>query len=415
MVRNKNRIKVQPALHLLFLLACFFPYVSLVPLSTDVQPFALIFALLIIATTPPKTLYLPINIWLLGVPAIGCIFYIFQLSDTFSGLRTIANYLSLFAISSAGYIVFHRQKIDMEKFLLYTIIIWITIGILQVTVDKYIGSFLLSELRTTDERGVTSLATEPSFFGIMCLFYIFFFLLQDKVKRSNIVLALLPILLLAQSSIIILFLALGIGSYSIISIINGKHFLTSFFIVLVATFIVYAVFQYFQDIRLFKILTLLAESPSALLKIDASVNERFAHIFLPFKSIVDFNLFPQGIDSKSWVEYFYINKALFPDLLWYAETESRIMSGYGKIIFEFGLIGVVFIFIINYGILQQRLPWPTLAAFFTMLNLMLLSAIPLSHPLIGLIISYMYFRINVNKAEKNSILISATKNGQISL
>ena len=87
-------------LHILFLLAVFFPYIQLVPMDTDVQPAAL-FLSLVIMLFERRWTAAPANLWLLGCMFLVALCVLFVGDLEFAAFRSIGNYASIFFISLA--------------------------------------------------------------------------------------------------------------------------------------------------------------------------------------------------------------------------------------------------------------------------------------------------------------------------
>ena len=154
--------------NILFLLVAF-PYISLISTPFDVQPFALILSILflLLLLTEGNNLSFP--------RPLGLIFFIFLYaaclylfrSNYNYGLRSLAGYASVFFIALASYKTF--RYVSLKTFY-FTVFVWGFFGIVQLLFEKTFGNWLLPRMSTSVTRGITSLAPEPSFYAIICLF-----------------------------------------------------------------------------------------------------------------------------------------------------------------------------------------------------------------------------------------------------
>ena len=86
--------------------------------------------------------------------------------------------------------------------------IWLCVGLVQMFVSRDFMHAFVPTMRSDPWRGVTSLASEPSFYGYMCFF---FFLIARDFKENRILFMILQIIqavLLAQASVSIIYFAI---------------------------------------------------------------------------------------------------------------------------------------------------------------------------------------------------------------
>src|SRR5258706_15101919 len=76
-----------------------FPYLLIVPLPTDTQPYAIIFAVLVVLMG--RGVALPLPIWGLFVVLVVAIIVCLATGTTFNGLRSLVGYASVFLISAS--------------------------------------------------------------------------------------------------------------------------------------------------------------------------------------------------------------------------------------------------------------------------------------------------------------------------
>src|SRR5258708_31821752 len=88
-----------------------FPYLLIVPLPTDTQPYAMIFAVLIVLMG--RGVALPLPIWTLFVVLVVAIILYVATGATFNGLRSLAGYAGVFFIS-ASVLILPSHRISLS-------------------------------------------------------------------------------------------------------------------------------------------------------------------------------------------------------------------------------------------------------------------------------------------------------------
>jgi hypothetical protein len=103
---------------------------------------------------------------------------------------------------------------------------------MQLLVSSDFMTSFISASRTTQNRGVTSLAPEPTFYGMILIFYaVIFSTIEIKNKKLFIFLCAVSVFVLAQSSMSILFLFIASFLYLILNF-NVKYFFYFYFLFL---------------------------------------------------------------------------------------------------------------------------------------------------------------------------------------
>jgi hypothetical protein len=191
-----------------------FPYLSIIPIPTDTQPYAVVFAALIFLTG--RSVALPLPIWILfAVMVIATIVYL-ATGATFNGLRSMVGYASVFLVSAAVLILaFHGIRLS-DRMLDVAVYIWLVVGVAQRFISSDFLAIILTRSGTSEGRGVTSLAVEPSAYATMMLFILIIYFIRGRERSWPAVLCLLQILFLAQSALGILFALFAVGLYTLI-------------------------------------------------------------------------------------------------------------------------------------------------------------------------------------------------------
>jgi hypothetical protein len=238
-------------------------------------------------------------------------------------------------------------------------------------------------------RGICSLAPEPSFYGANCIF--FFLINKASFNNKKIdILLIFQIVILARSTIGVLFLGIYFIYDFFLSGFNKKNILA----VLTIPIISYFIINYFLiDTRIFQIFSYFMGNPSSVLIVDQSANSRFAHIFFSIRGFLSDYFLPHGYNTFNhyMIENAPEHTGLFPRGVNLSES-ARIMSGYGAALFELGFLAFPIIIVINYSIFKfYNKNTRQLLLLTLFLNTILFSAIPLSSPILGFLIGYLSF------------------------
>jgi len=236
-------------------------------------------------------------------------------------------------------------------------------------------------------RGVTSLATEPSFYGMFC---VFFLLLNYVYNHGDIWLLLTTIfqvVFLARSIIAIVFL--GILCLFYLAMYISFRRLAILFLIFGAIYYAISISLEYSDLRAFYIIKALVDDPSQLLEIDTSVNARVNHILFSMAGFFDSYSLPHGYDAfYEFVEQATAANTFNIEWLGALHENMKIMSGYGAAFFELGLIAILIPVSITMSIFryfERDAKRAVLPAIF--INVMLFSAVQLSLPIIGLLLA----------------------------
>ena len=361
---------------------CFFPFVSLINTHTDLQPYALIFSIIYLillsftnGCTFPKSLS-GILIVFTGATFILLLSLIF-VDNLFVLIKAYASYLSIFAITFATYNILRIDGGVDEGLVKAFIIIWLVIGLVQTFINRRFLLFIVPLLRTTESRGVAGVFSEPSFYGYMCFFAMLLAMDFKKNKIVYISLLLFQIVFIAQSSVSILYIVLFFlfTMISEFSLVSAKIWIKYIFIVLVSFALLQLIFIYLPG-------------------------SRITHIYLNFinNGFIDsiFNGNDQSIQERldaitDSFYYFYKNCGI-PGyfLLNGFEVTGRFMSGYGVMLYELGILGIVAIISI-FNIIKKSYEKSGIA-YALSITIVMFSAVQLAQPLFAFFIGYCIYR-----------------------
>lgn len=368
-----------------------FPYVSFIKFGTDIQPWGLIISLMHCCLIFYYSLKIKrIFLYPLIVLNFAFVFLIFS-KNYFEGLRSFLGYMSFFFIPLAFFHALKNRMFLFIKILKSTTVIYLIAAFIQQFSNVNIFNSILNRVSTTAERGVTSLAPEPTFYGIICIFFLLIFLkLNIKNKLFYEFLIIFQIVFLARSSMCIIFLLILLLLYIFF---NSSSFGRAIMIILPILF-----FSFFslinieipndKGIRFISLLNLFVKDPFNVIFLDASINNRLSAIYFSFKGFINNFFLPHGFGS--YAEYLtseLSKQTIFPRNI---PLTNRILSFYGTCLFELGFIGLLIPAFINKCIYISFAEEKTkLYIHLAFLNLLLLSAIPLSFSLLGVYLAVL--------------------------
>jgi len=387
-----DNIKFRDAsfLYVFITIFSFFPYVTFYSFGTDIQPWSIltIFVMSLIVfyhnTKIDKLLVF------LFLPFLYALFLLPIAVDYTAAIRSLLGYLTIVLVPFIFYLILVKHYVLFIKILKFATIIYFIVGLIQILFYDEFMSFLLHRNSTTDSRGVTSLAVEPTFYGIVCLFLILLFLtLEIKDKKKYIYLLLVQIVFLAQSSMSILFLLIFYFYYFLFKVSIKTIILVLFGISAMILFL-YNMDLASHNIRIFQLINIFLSEPSNIFIADASINDRVSSIYFSFKGFIDNNFIANGFGTYSQ----YLNSELpKQNTFWWVSKSNRIMSFYGSILFEIGFIGFVIPFVYSIIIFRAyKYQISSALLYFFFLNTILLSAIPLSFPFVGIYMAVLLYK-----------------------
>jgi hypothetical protein len=381
---------------LIFIISSFMPWTGIPDL--DSQPFPVFFCTIFLLLNYQKLANLLIDhqylISLFLITSIAwlfCSIYYYQSFFTFLAYRGLYNYFG-FIILIIGYLMYFNIFRFPLKILVVINLLWILIGIIQIFYPSIVLDFVA--YRTTEDRGWPSLAPEPTFFGIFLFFiswiYLIRFNYQLNLKFKLIFLAnILSILFLAKSSMIILYLLIILFIYIIFRCSIKYKFFTVFFLGILVLALSYIEYDAGSS-RILYFISMLSSDPVSFFSTDESANQRLSNIVLPIHGLIYNHLIPGGFHS-----FFNVAEEIIPlynGFFYYSYGDLKIMSWLGAMIYELGFFGIIIIYMVGHNSCNG-----TAKRFMEVLILiiLLLSAIPISFPLIPFIFSlFMYKKDN---------------------
>lgn len=329
---------------------------------------------------------------ILIVPLIVALFLMCINGFTFYNLRSLAGYLSVFVIPAATYSFLKQGDSEelMRKFINFAVYSWLIVGIAQLLIGQDFLSFLLSNMRTGGDsgRGVNSLAAEPTYYGIYCIFLMMLNYLYGNDLKLHLLL-LFQILVLSISSMTILFIVLLIAIW-LIANVSLRNTLT----IIIGLVCLGIIFDYVAPGSRFIVLYhQLIENPEAILATDQSINARLGHALFSVLGSLDNYLFPNGFNTF----HIYL-EGINASVSWYdwtggIEDGMKIMSGYGSALFELGIFSITIPVVVTMLIFKRfKEDKKTSFVFAIFLNLIMFSSIQLTFPLFGMVIGILAYQ-----------------------
>lgn len=326
------------------LLVLFFPNISFGILNLDTQPFPLLASLLILGLANSYS-NCPRIFLLLWVPFIFSSILLYQfVDDPPSLLRQVAIYGSPPLISLAVYKAL-VGGVDIVKIL--KAVLWISLlgSVLQLAFTKEILNIFLSA-RTTENRGFTSFFIEPSFYGLtMVMVWLMYVLEKNEIKLfcTFFFAIFLSVVVFSQSALAIIVLWLLICIY----LVRNHYFKTAFSSLIIVSIILFvqsdiALNFESENSRTLYLLTVILQNPMEILTLDASISERFFHLYLSISGFFQNYLLPNGFESFSEL---IESEKQFNRYFWYGEPTNKIMSGLGGALYELGIISIVYLYL----------------------------------------------------------------------
>ena len=387
----------------LALVAALIPSVSLSLTNLDTQPFAAILGILCVFNF--HSTRLPRLIWCLLIPAAAAAVAALVSGSPTDGARSVVTYLSPWIFASTAYLA-HRKGLQIHRYLFFMLCLWASAALIQWLVDPRIFEFLVNT-RTSTDRGVTSLAPEPSFYGLTIIqMWLTLLLVRPDIARkwSVCLLSLFQVVVLARSmlSILVFFLILALFAARKI------RWLVAISVFLLAG-LAGSTDVLDSESRPAVLIGVLIENPTQVLYLDASISERFYHLYLSFERALFSGFLPHGITS--FTEVIEQGQKEHP-AFWWGEASNKVLSGAGGALFELGWFALIYVLVFWRSLRRDR----HVSNFHGLviglgILLVYLNTVTLASPYFGLMVGIMAARAyqvgSVRRMRERATLISA--------
>lgn len=277
---------------------CFFPFLlPLKALGTDIQFYAFIISIAYLFCLPKWYYSKEIKLFCLYF-FIAAIIGVLSVSNIMTMLRCLFQYASLFFICCAVYNLLIRENGLDIKLSKYFILCWFIVGAIQTFLFPDFGGFLVANSRTTSDRGVYSLASEPSFFGLQCFYFLFITSVFDKHKKLYWTLISIMVLIFAQSFTGLVFLMFMLAFFISDNIIFRQiSFKWIFLSIITIGGLAFYIGNYLRNSRLGSIISLLISNEN-LTHEDESSSVRFNAIWESLQTSYNNIFLPNGFTER---------------------------------------------------------------------------------------------------------------------
>jgi hypothetical protein len=392
----KNKIvsfSVIKAVGFAALMAMLFPWVSFGVFDLDTQPWYIILGLVFILLCATKKV--PDIIWLsYFLPAAVLVVGIgYADSIDFLAVRAVLSYFGL-VVSIHSYYLYRKYYADtVLPILISANIAWLLSGFIQAVFGKYALAFIVT-VRTTEDRGVTSLAPEPTYYAVYLIFLSWLIWIESgyKLSRTTQILLfanLLAIFVFAKSAMGFLFVIYFVGVYCMFYIFRRKVLYMVFILVPMIAALTLGYFSQYPALRISRLSSEAIEFPLSIIERDASINSRVAHFILPLHGALFDAFLPHGFHSYPDQAAGYASD--YNGFFWYGYGGSKIMSTIGAVIYELGWFSIIFFSMIVRLSWNRSDPKKSVFNIFILMSF-LIAAIPIAFPLIGMILAGIFLR-----------------------
>jgi len=369
-----NRRRSAIVFSLLAYIFIFFPYLNILPglLPFETAPFAGFFSLLYIGITftiytmhtgklPAIYLFLIVFTFLLAP-----LYYRYEFADI-AGYQAFYNktaFSLLLGIAVFTFAALTEEKIN-KTFVSLVLLFWIGSGLIQISpfvrvFNKFLQVINTRSVGSVNSRGIQLLANEPSYAGIILVFFLLLINFPD-IRRNyrrihrlffTVCIGLMIILTRSASALVyLLFLVMIIILFNIFPIRVKK-----ILVVILLSAGIYCGYQTIphsprhMETRSMKLLILLKNNPSRIF-VDHSISSRLQYLIMSYYGLIDSKGLGHGIGSYSF-RWRYIAQKLdilkkFPHAWnitrdYSAKASLMPMSFYGGIAHDMGVFGLLF-------------------------------------------------------------------------
>ena len=372
----------------IFVYLSLFCYISILPIfKTDVQPYFVLAAILFFLNSkyiklPYEFNYVLITCFVaLILLFLDYLIYDFSLPKTL--LQKLSKYFVFFisAISFYKYLKLYGFPIKPIKVFCY---VSLFVGLIQFFINKRFFESFIYRISTDESRGVTSVMSEPTHFGMYCLFLMLILKVYKYPKKDLFVILVFNIIFLSQSSQTIFILII----WGILILFSKNLFfkISISTLIFVLTFFYKNLFKLLDELlnnRLTSILTKVDFNDiSNLLLIDQSISERVSHVILSFYWFFEGLMLPNLYNN--WTTY--VNSYNYELLNFSSIGNGVIISTLGSIFFEIGFFAFPMIYIFYKKYLKLNMDSIIYVIIF---SLIFVSAVQFTVPLYALLFSYL--------------------------
>src|SRR6056300_944172 len=352
------------------ILFSFFPFIGLKFLGTDTQPFAHLLMLAAIFGILFNDKYLVydrlLNYFIISLLCGGAYLMLninlIESPDLFQGIRSM---LSLMTVPLFIFCIFNINLSNLKDLFLFSYFTWFAFGLIQFALFEDFGEFLLARQTTTEDRGVTSLATEPVEYAraqicMMIISTLFYAknIISKRLHMLTLILSSLQIIVFGLSGLGAVFLLFYFLCYFVFIYQGNQKLLILLIFLLGSIFFVIVGLTLFEDRRLFYLINIVVNNPDLIMNYGGFAQRFFNLPNSLYVGIYHSMLFGNGLAEQHSTEMI---KFTFFGLTYENIIYSRAHGGVIGLIYEIGIfsfpwiLGYFLIFYLYVTKKEQRL------------------------------------------------------------
>lgn len=396
--------KLKQILFSLFIIFTFLPYIKIIGFgNTTVQPTGLFFSFFPLLLL--KNRKLPPLFYYFIFIAFFTILFIIEAGINFTSIRDWVNYFALAIISIASFKLFHYLQGNFYNIFRFCIYVWGFVALVHYFINPSFLTFLLSSNggALSGGRGVTSLATEPSYYGLIMVSYLSIYFINGWYKKNRwlgFIIVFQLIFFSRASTAMVAFL----GAIIIFLLINLLRFnlrIVLFSLLLAGVFgvIISSFSKSIEETRIYEVGKKLAENPQVFIGLDYSINSRFLSVVLPLISLYENKFLPRGFSKYSdfyrqklkdeKYSSIFVNPGIRAAVAGYT---SKAESGYGKTFFELGFLGVLIFVFMTVSLSKVLLSDNYFLFGYVLFSACMFMAFPWTTPIAPFIVANLFYR-----------------------
>lgn len=334
----------------IFIFFCFFPYLSVLRLSTTTQPNALLLSIFPILLVKSKLI--PKEIFALGAVFVFSTLVLIVSDLNFLSFRDWANYLSLFFISFGAYKFLRYVKGLPYRFFYIVVLTWLFVGLVQTLVYQDFLSFAVHGMRGgfSDGRGVAGISGEPTYYGLMMGLFFVTYMINKWYERSRFLgfIILFQLFFISRSStgIVIFVMASMLFTFILLMRLNLRVVLSVIAFSIALSTVGVLTINLYENSRIYSVVKAASSHPEKVLALDLSISERVNHVIFPIVGMIEGAGRPRGYGEFNDYLLAKMNDERYDVFFAHplSRGSSRILSGHGKGYFELGFVGLLISF-----------------------------------------------------------------------
>jgi len=352
-----------------FIAFCLFPFIIPNPIVvTNIQPNAAVFGTLVVCyevfvknafkVRLSKTFFFAVTLITLAISVL----VLFLTDITVESFRAFFNYYSVAIIPLAAFLVLQRIGTFPEGLIKALIIVWLLVSTIQFFSDRSFMTGIIGGVRFSySYRGVVGLASEPSFFGIACFYFLHLAIRFKKKQPLFVLLILFMGIVYAQSMMGVLF----IGSFLVVYLLDAANTRKGLYIWLAAIIalvgFVILLNTALVGTRLHQLFTIYVQGGTDEILNDASAGTRYDSLSVAINDSLDNYFLPLGYTR-------------------------RIGSGYGGFLCELGFFALPVLWCISLVMSWTFKKRVSRVLYFVVVTILLFNNTQLGNPLLLLVL-----------------------------